>query len=132
MDKNVNSWPPNFKGLMCQQGGENFEVYQFHRDPWVSNCMGNMINQPVFAEKVLEKSHFLDFLGFQILHFQGNLTSLSQYGYYVVFFVLCALIWDIFNIQNALGFLIWLNMDSERHKFDPQTSVLLLNLIKLQ
>ena len=77
---------------MCQRDGENVDVYQFHRDPWVSNCMGNMINQPVSAEKVLEKSHFLDFLGFQILHFQGNLTSLSQYGYYVVFFVLCALI----------------------------------------
>ena len=51
MDKNVNSWPPNFKGLMCQRGGENVDVYQFHRDPWVSNYMGNMINQPVFAEK---------------------------------------------------------------------------------
>ena len=77
---------------MCQRGSENVDVYLIDRDPWVSNCMENMINQPVFAEKVLEKSHFLDFLGFQILHFQGNLTSLSQYGYYVVFFVLCTLI----------------------------------------
>ena len=70
---------------MCQWGGENVDVYQIDRDPWVSNCMENMINQPVFAEKVLEKSHFLDFLGFQILHFQGNPTSLSQYGYFVMF-----------------------------------------------
>ena len=77
---------------MCQRGSENVDVYLIDRDPWVSNCMENMINQPVFAEKVLEKRHFLDFSGFQILHFQENLTSLSQYGYYVVFFVLCALI----------------------------------------
>ena len=73
---------------MCQRGGENVDVYHFHRDPWVQNYMGNVINQPVFAEKVSEKRHFLDFLDFQILHFQGNLTSLSQYGYYVVVFVL--------------------------------------------
>ena len=73
---------------MCQQGGENVDVYHFHRDPWVPNYMENVINQPVFADKVSEKRHFLDFLGFQILYFQGNLTSLNQYGYYVVGFVL--------------------------------------------
>ena len=95
MDKNVNSWPPNFKGPMCQRGGENVDVYHFHRDPRGQNYMENVGNQPVFAENISEKQHFL---GFKILHFQGNLTSLSQYGYYVVFFVLYALIWDIFNI----------------------------------
>ena len=73
---------------MCQRGGENVDVYHFHRDPWFMNYMGKMKNQPGFAEKVSEKRHFLDFLGFQISHFQGNLTSLSQYGYYLVVFVL--------------------------------------------
>ena len=77
---------------MCQRGGENVDVYHFHRDQWVPNYMGFMINKPVFDEIVSEKRHFLDFLDFQILHFQGNLIFLSQYGYYVVFFVLCALI----------------------------------------
>ena len=132
MDKNVNSWPPNFKGLMCQRGGENVDVYHFHREPWVLNYMGNMINQPVFAEKISKKQHFQDFLDFQILNFKGNLTFLSQYGYYVVVFVLWALIWDIFNIWNALEFLVWPNMGSERLKLEPQTIVLLLNMIKLQ
>ena len=52
-----------------QRGSENVDVYHFHRDPWVPNYMGNVINQPVFAEKVSEKRHFLNFLDFQILHF---------------------------------------------------------------
>ena len=47
-----------------------------------------MINQPVFAEKIYKKQHFLDFLDFQILNFQGNLIFLRQFGYYVVVFVL--------------------------------------------
>ena len=132
MDKNVNSWPPSFKGLMCQRGGENVDVYQIDRDPWVSNCMGNMINQPVFAEKISKKQHFLDFLDFQILHFQGNLIFLRQFGYYVVVFVLWALIWDFFNIWNALEFLVQPNMGLERLKLDPQIIILLLDMIKCQ
>ena len=90
------------------------------------------MNQPVFAEKISKKQHFMDFLDFQILHFQGNLTFLSQYGYYVVVFVLWALIWGVFNIWNALEFLVWPNMGSERLKLDPQTIVLLLDMIKFQ
>ena len=73
---------------MCQRGGENVDVYHFQRYPWVLNYMGNMINQPVFAEKISKKQHFLDFLDFQILNFQGNLIFLRQFGYYVVVFVL--------------------------------------------
>ena len=71
-----------------QRGSENVDVYHFHRDAWVLNNMGNMMNQPVFTEKISKKQHFMDFLDFQILHFQGNLTFLSQCGYYVVVFVL--------------------------------------------
>ena len=70
---------------MCQQGGENVDAFHFHRDPLVQYHMGNVINQLVFVEKVSEKRHFLNFLDFQILHFQGNPTSLSQYGYFVMF-----------------------------------------------
>ena len=132
MEKNVYSWPPSFMGLMCQRGGENVDVYHFHRYPWVLNYMGNMINQPVFAEKISKKQHFLDFLDFQILHFQGNLIFLRQFGYYVVVFVLWALIWDFFNIWNALEFLVQPNMRLERFKLDPQTIILLLNMIKCQ
>ena len=63
---------------MCQWGGENVDVYHFHRDPRGQNYMENVGNQPVFAENISEKRHFLDFSGLKILHFQGNLTSLSQ------------------------------------------------------
>ena len=132
MDKNVNFWPPSFWGLMCQRGGENVDVYHFHRYPWVLNYMGNMINQPVFAEKISKKQHFLDFLDFQILNFQGNLIFLRQFGYYVVVFVLWALIWDFFNIWNALEFLVQPNMGLERLKLDPQIIILLLDMIKCQ
>ena len=132
MDKNVNFWPPSFWGLMCQRGGENVDVYHFQRYPWVLNYMGNMINQPVFAEKIYKKQHFLDFLDFQILHFQGNLIFLRQFGYYVVVFVLWALIWDFFNIWNALEFLVQPNMGLERLKLDPQIIILLLDMIKCQ
>ena len=91
-----------------------------------------MINQPVFAEKIYKKQHFLDFLDFQILNFQGNLIFLRQFGYYVVVFVLWALIWDFFNIWNALEFLVQPNMGLERLKLDPQIIILLLDMIKCQ
>ena len=70
---------------MSQQGSENVDVYQFHRDPWVSNCMGNMINQPVFAEKVLEKKSFSGFFGFP------NFTFLRKSHFLEPVWLLCCI-----------------------------------------